>query len=86
MKKIITPTEFFTALEQFQRIYDYNLESLNKTDVIDKDIAEHIGIKAKALHQAAVKVLPRGKEKDQILRHLTWCHKDTVSWRRLYAK
>ena len=83
---ITTPSEFISELEKFQQVFDHNLELLNETDVIDKGIAESIGIQAKALHQAAVKVLPRGKNKDQILRHLTWCHKDTVSWIRLFSK
>ncbi|EMS79177.1 hypothetical protein [Desulfotignum phosphitoxidans] len=85
IQPITTPAQFFDELEKFQQAFDYHLELLNKTDTIEKSVAEGLEIRAKLLHQAAAKVLPRGKNKARILSHLTWCHKDAHSWATLFA-
>lgn len=82
---IETAAQFIYALEQFQQVFDYHQEELNKTDRIEKSVAEGLELRAKMLHQAGVQVLPEGKNKDQILRHLTWCHKDAHGWAVLFA-
>lgn len=82
---IDTRAQFFNELEKFQEVFDYHMEQLNKTDTIEKSVADGLEIRAKRLHQAAVKVLPRGKNKDQILSHLTWCHKDAHGFSVLFA-
>jgi hypothetical protein len=82
---ITSSSEFFTALEQFQQVFDHKLDQVNKTDFVEKSIAKDLNLQAINLHQAAARVLPAGKNKDQILRHLIWCQKDTQSWINLFS-
>lgn len=82
---IETPAQFIDALEKFQQVYDYHWEHLNETGTIDKSIAEGLELRAKMLQQAAARVLPAGKNKDQILRHLAWSHQHAHGWAALFA-
>ncbi len=80
-----TTSQIIDELEKFQQVFDYHLDAVNKSDFIDKSVAEGLELRAKILHQAAARVLPDGKNKDQILEHLAWCHKDAHGWAVLFS-
>lgn len=80
-----TTHQVINELERFQQVFDHHLEEVNKTDYIEKSISDGLNRRAKNLYHAAARILPAGKNKDQILRHLTWCIKDTQSWADSYS-
>jgi hypothetical protein len=82
---IDTPAKFIEELESFLDTFGYNSEQLRENGCIERSIAEGLELRAKRLHQVAVEVLPDGKNKDQILRHLAWCHQDARTSAVLFA-
>lgn len=76
---------FVQEFENFQQVFDHHYNSVNKTDHIDKTIAQDIERWANELHTWAENLFPAGTEKDTYLRQLAWCAADAKSWADLFS-